>query len=375
MTVSRDTHVSILSHAPWESSGGTAFAVRELSSWAVDEGYPVEILAPASTSIFGSGESDVPAAHRPTRLGRLPGEASGPSWKRLATVGRSAAVCAFAERVRRGGVRRAWWVHGVDAALAFTLAPRRGELPWIFHRHQLMATELPCYFASRALKSAAGLLGALLDVVAERAPVQLSIDASLPGTVIPGVVRRTTLAGLEALRAKPAANAPVVYAGNADSYQNLDSLFRACAMLGKPLSLVTSRKEAFAALCGQECAPQVRFVEGGRERQLAALARGGVLVIPREDRNGFPMKALNGLALGLPLVVSEAQSRLRELPGVYRVPLHGDKHQQAQTRAWSEAIAAALAGPKRFTRDLDGFTIDACGDLLHRALESVAFPT
>ena len=116
-----------------------------------------------------------------------------------------------------------------------------------------------------------------------------------------------------------------MYAGNADTYQDLPVLFDAISRIPEVgLLVVTGSSTAglrqLAATTGIP-AERLRLVESTRFRDtLDALCVGVAAGLPRTSCAGFPIKLLNQLALGLPTVAAEGSAA--DIPGVVVVPNH-----------------------------------------------------
>ena len=109
----------------------------------------------------------------------------------------------------------------------------------------------------------------------------------------------------------------VVYAGNPDSYQNLDVLMKAMKRIPHVGLLLVSASN-LDRWKGSGL-PRLRCVQTSDFNEVCSyIASADVAVLPREVCSGFPIKLLNYLALGIPTVCAEGSSI--DLPGVIPFP-------------------------------------------------------
>jgi glycosyltransferase involved in cell wall biosynthesis len=177
-------------------------------------------------------------------------------------------------------------------------------IPLLYHAHNLMGDELETYFEGRLLRGVSALLGRALD---RRVPRLADQCVS---------VSRHTQARLIELTGSPVAYQPpaveygersgnpvasdVVYAGNMDGYQGIELLDEALQRLPLLRCTVVSR----APWCGRA---QVHWVRERSFAQVKAHLEGARLaVLPRCVPSGFPVKLINYLYAGLPVVACQS---------------------------------------------------------------------
>ncbi len=221
--------------------------------------------------------------------------------------------------------------HNLEGPLIAYLVRFLTGVPVVYHAHNALTDELPCYFRSRFMRQVARGLGALLDRrVASEADYTIALSDRLAAflavrgaagrvaTVVPAV-GQIPLRG----QATPAEESLplIMYAGNLDPYQNLDCLLegfdRVCAAEPQARLVVVTHKGAHpetrarAAVLARRPGVSVRvvnsFAAAARE-----LSRGDVLVCPRTSWSGFPIKVLNYMALGRPVVQARASAHAIE---------------------------------------------------------------
>lgn len=211
--------------------------------------------------------------------------------------------------------------HHVEALAAALVARGRTGIPVVYEAHTLLGEELPSYLPGPAPPWAAA--GAALErALATRADAVVALSTRAARRFrelgcarvgwVPPALDPADFAG-----PAPADPRRVVYAGNADAYQDLPVLHAAMARL-PDLELRVVPVAPWA-------------------RARAELAGAGVAVLPRAVCGGFPMKLLNALALGVPVVVAAGSAR--GLPGEVVVA-------DRDPGALAAGIRRALAGPR-----------------------------
>ena len=109
----------------------------------------------------------------------------------------------------------------------------------------------------------------------------------------------------------------VIYTGNLDQYQDLDLLFFAFKEVLKTISdaqliiLSHCKSEAYRRLAERlGMSEHCRFIpENGFQTTLAWLARSQVAVCTRTSASGFPIKLLNYMGTGCPIVASQGSAK------------------------------------------------------------------
>jgi glycosyltransferase involved in cell wall biosynthesis len=257
---------------------------------------------------YGHGTSEDTSGlplHRGGRIAlrkrrRAPGPASPKPLLDLALV-------ATVQRVaREGTVSTSIFAHNYEALLV-ALAAR--ACPVVYHAHNTMEDELPHYF-QRCARGPRGF-GRWLDQSRVSAPrPRPSQCAARPPS------RRTCIAcGCDPARVQVVpppvwtrewepmrvgdALPPVLYAGNLDPYQNLPLLLAAMDIVRNELPharlhLATSANDT---LPGAETVGTADF-----DSLRNLLAHDAVFAIPRTAWSGYPVKILNAMAVGMPVV-------------------------------------------------------------------------
>ncbi len=244
--------------------------------------------------------------------------------------------------------------HNYEAPLAGYLVRAMTGVPVVYSSHNTMGEELHLYYQSPWARRGAQWLGRQLDgeipkradhclVLAEDArPVleAMGVSPERVSVLSPGVLleqfpkcsQEDARRSLGLSQGCPL----VLYTGNPDRYQDIDLLLSAFATVKRSLpnarlvlvshsTLEDYRSQAEALKGGVELR-----VEAGFERMREYLWAADVFAIPRGACSGFPIKLLNAMAAGLPVVATEASAKavLHEETGLV-VP-NGDSSAMAQ---------------------------------------------
>jgi len=226
--------------------------------------------------------------------------------------------------------------HNYEAPLAASLARVWTGTPMVYSAHNTMREELPTYFEGRATQYLLRRVGTLLDRTVPRlADHAIALGPSTVDVLLGLGCREVTCVppGVEPddLRpARPARLPPgawVVYAGNPDRYQDLDVLLAAMHRVPEARLLLVSASSLDAL--GAAAPPGTRCVRTADFEQVRSLlAAADLAALPRSVCSGYPIKLLNYLGMGLPVVAAAGSARC--LPGVVVVP---DRDPAAMARA------------------------------------------
>lgn len=339
--------VLMLAACPFPTAGGTQALIRRIAAELSASG-AVEVHL--VTYAFGEGEVGAFDRGEPYTIHRAlpaPGHrrlAAGPSWGR--PVADALLVGAALRLARRPGFALLH-AHNYEGALAAALVSSASGLPWVYHAHNLMGEELETYCApGSALAWASRGFGRLLDRAVPRlADRSIAVNPWTAAALRRCGARHVAVIppAIDALEGGELASpgADVVYAGNLDGYQGLEAMLRGWRLLAsrRPqtrFALVTAdpapRAAALLQAAGLEGAVEV--AHPARPAEVAPWLRAAsVAVLPRVVPSGFPIKLLNYLHAGCPVVACAGGAQgLDEASGVVSVP-DGD----------AEALALALA--------------------------------
>jgi len=205
--------------------------------------------------------------------------------------------------------------HHVEALLACVLADPAGRIPLVFHQHALLEPELPTYarpslspllcaagrIADRTLPRAADHI-ICLCADSERRMIGHGFPADHISLLRPAVVdippsRHTPSSRRSSLTA--------VYTGNLDRYQNVDTLLRAAALVDRnhPGAVRLRIVTAEAPPSTEPAVPVEYLPHGDFNHAWRCMIDADFAVIPRCLPGGVPIKLVNALAAGMPVIV------------------------------------------------------------------------
>ncbi|MFC1888536.1 glycosyltransferase family 4 protein [Thermodesulfobacteriota bacterium] len=232
-----------------------------------------------------------------------------------------------------------------EALVAGLLVRGLCNVPVLFHSHAVLTEELHRYFTSRWIRTisraTAQTIDNLLPAAADGCIASSVEDAAFyvskgarserVSVVPPPFFEEEFEADHEAGHDAGATDRrppTVVYAGNLDPYQDLEVLFHAfkkvSALISDARLIILSRSDfrQYRNLAGKlGIAERCRFVEeNGFKTTLVQLARSSVAVCTRTSSSGFPIKLLNYMGAGCPIVASEGSAKdIRHLHDGYIV--------------------------------------------------------
>ena len=197
--------------------------------------------------------------------------------------------------------------HNYEALIAALLSGRR---PVVYFAHNAMADELPYYCAHPETARRAARLGRWFDnafphratrviVPHRRLAGYLVLRGCDPGrvTVVPPPIDHTPF---DAAQSDTAVLAPpVLYAGNLDAYQNLPLLTAVMERVrqAKPEARLQVASAEPSDMPDTEYLPTPDF-----DTLRRALLEDVIVAVPRVSWSGYPIKMLNAMAAGRPVV-------------------------------------------------------------------------
>lgn len=257
------------------------------------------------------------AHHRTSDFPRYRSLRSGPAWQKpLLDIGLARTTLGLLARVRPHLIH-AHHYEGLTAALA-----SRPAVPVIYHAHTLLEPELPTYFSNAIARAGATVSGLAADrILPQMADHCIAISLYLREalvahgidpekvTYVPPALNRETHSDE---RSRPSDKATLVYLGNLDRYQGIESMLRCFARVREHhpearLRIVTdsdpSRCMSLATSLGIEGGLGVE-PHGDWDTVLPRLLAARVAMVPRRIPGGFPIKLINYLHAGVPVVAS-----------------------------------------------------------------------
>jgi glycosyltransferase involved in cell wall biosynthesis len=241
-------------------------------------------------------------------------------------------------RVRRDAID-VIHAHNYEAAIAGLLVARATGCRLVYHGHSALEAELPTYAQGTRTPRWLGRLGRLLDrEVPRRADFCIAVTEELGERLRHAGVAASRLACIApvaaphelGLRAPEAAADPaslVCYVGNLDRYQNLDFLLRSFrrvrARLARARLVLLTHETGRAAMSSE---PGVDVVTARTYGEVCdRLAAADVVVCPRTERSGFPMKLLSYMAAGKAIVAAAGSAKGLRDGVTARVVADGDE--------------------------------------------------
>jgi glycosyltransferase involved in cell wall biosynthesis len=311
--------IAMVAACPFPSRQGSQVFVREMCERLGERGHDVHLVT------YGQGEPfrDERFTHHRTR--RLPGDDAMRSGPTLLKPVLDAMLAFSLDRLLSSARFDVVHCHNYEAAAVGIAVRTKQRVPVVYHSHNLMGDELPTYFDRPRAKAAAGRFGRLLDSqIPRRADHTVALCDQSAGvlrelgvgreriSVVPPAVGDSTAFVRDGGGAKRSPGRFVVgYCGNLDRYQNLDALVRGCAIsaarsdLDLELRLIThgpenreiSRLRDFSGSADLRVVPCRDYAAAAAE-----MAVCDVLTLPRRSGSGFPIKLLNYMSLGRPIV-------------------------------------------------------------------------
>lgn len=295
-TEPRSLRAGFLGACPYPVPQGSQVFLRDHALAFAEAGHAAHLI----TYAHGVGEdlSGLPH-HRGTAFPFAKQTRSGPG---LAKPFLDLALVPTVRRVVREQQLGVIFAHNYEALLV-ALAAR--ACPVVYHAHNTLEDELPHYF--RGARWAAGLGRRLDRAFPRRAHAVAVPHAALRGHLLgcgcdPArvqIVPPPVWIDDFPLMRVGAGIPPVIYAGNLDPYQNLPLLLAAMQILRE--TLPEARLKILTGspgdIPGAEVIPNADF---GTLRE--TLGQDGVFAVPRTAWSGYPVKILNAMAAGMPVV-------------------------------------------------------------------------
>jgi glycosyltransferase involved in cell wall biosynthesis len=306
--------VAVVAACPFPSLRGSQVLIRELAEHLAAAGHVVHVVT------YPAAQHLVPvrriAIHR---VANVPGLATVEplGWRKLVL---DLLLAVLLYRVIRRERIQIVHAHNVEGPLVAWAIRCLTGVPVVYHAHNAPSDELPCYarspWARRLMAWAGALLDALLVRISDRA-IALSdrLGAFLAARGAAGrvaVIPPGVSVPSGAARPLRRSGRPVIaYAGNLDPYQDLPLLLAAFARVRRerPAARLVLITHGAAPRAAAQMAARLRGSDGVSVLVVATfaaalrhLAAADLVVCPRGSWSGFPIKVLNYMRLGLPIV-------------------------------------------------------------------------
>ena len=355
--------IVMVAACPFPANHGGAASIREMSDALVKLGHRVHIVTYPVREEIPIGDVIVHRVSAPfLRQGKVK---IGPSWEKF--VYNPLMMARLVSVVRRNRID-VIHAHNYEGAMIGWIAKLLTRRPMLYNAVNTMSDELPSYNFIRP-RGLAVLLARILDFIVPRSgDVVTAVSDSLRDTLVSGGVAKDKVfvvpAGVNldmfeggdgaAVRAEHGlGNAPLVmYTGALEEFQRIDYLLRAMRevsnavpaaklmIVGNALNEAQKAKHlSMAAELGLE--DRLIFVDSVSLRRLPDyLAAADVAVVPRPDCPGHPVKLLNYMAAGRPIVSFAGSGK--HIEHLHNGWLAADHDHQAL----GKGIVALLGDPK-----------------------------
>jgi protein involved in polysaccharide export with SLBB domain/glycosyltransferase involved in cell wall biosynthesis len=321
MNHSRKYRVAMVAACPFPSLRGSQVLIRELAESLANAGHSVHVVT------YPTAQHMVPiqriAIHR---VAKLPGlwTARPFGWQKLVL---DLLLLWKVLRVVRREKIDVIHAHNFEAPLISYVVRFLTGVPVVYHAHNALSDELPCYFNRSATRRAAARLGAFLDrwvsgwanysiALSDRLAAFLAVrGGSGRVDVIPPAI--TPLMNGRRPRVRANRGFVIMYAGNLDPYQDIGLLL---AGFERVSSAEPSARLVFVTHQGAHPETQQRAAALARRPGVTVrvvntftaavreLSEADVVVCPRNSWSGFPIKVLNYMALGSAIVHARASA-------------------------------------------------------------------
>lgn len=383
--------ILVVNACPYPAGLGSQVYLRATVDALVSRGHRVRV------AVYGWGEAEG-GTDRAAVLQDTFAASGGPAAGGKAAVLRTRVLGRIPDRVTSGPVRRKWLD---DAALwrllrriratdppeivcahnheALAIAAAAGFRRIVYFAHNALAEELPWYASSDRGRMLAGYIGHVADtLLPRRAALVITPHRRLAGYLVlrgcpPEKIRILPPPADSRLLALPLPDPEqmepcpaVVYAGNLDAYQNTGLLVRAMqeARMSRPNMRLLMLSRDPAVIAGAEV-----MADHGMETLAAVLSQDVIVATPRAGWSGYPIKLVNALAAGKPVVVTASaawgvEDQVHALVvgdndgrGMAEALVRLVDHKELRLRVGRQARALALERhhPERYADQLDTF--------------------
>jgi len=291
--------IAMVAACPYPVPQGSQVLLRTTAEMIAARGHDVHLVVYG----YGFGADDGGLRiHRGTRIPGMRRTAAGPSWGK--PVADLTLVATLRRVVREEGIDIVH-AHNYEGLLVALAA---GTRPIVYHAHNAMSDELPHFLpggraVGRWLDMTFPKRADRVIVLHDRLRDYLVECGCAPSriAVIPPSVDTTQFEAGAVSADMPA----LLYTGNLDAYQNLDLLYGAVSRVRAAEPRVRLR----VATADAADIPGAEMVRVEDLNALRNVLREDVIVIsPRTSWSGYPIKLLNAMAAGKPIVACKSAS-------------------------------------------------------------------
>jgi glycosyltransferase involved in cell wall biosynthesis len=285
---------------PYPVPQGSQVFLRDTARALHDRGHDVHLV------VYGNGSGEDDSGLPLHRCPRLPGDSETKAGPSLIKPILDLILLQTLRRVIRQEKIDLVCAHNYEALLVALLV---STCPVLYFAHNVMGDELPHYFKRKWFP---GKVGHLVDCLFPRRAQGIVVPHHrLQSHLLENGCSREQIyvvpppIDVDQFRRGPVSSEipSVLYAGNLDAYQNLDLLFDAM----KKVRETIPKAELLIATAQQGDFPNAQRIHVPNFEALnPILAQDRVLAIPRVSWSGYPIKLLNAMAAGRPVVACDS---------------------------------------------------------------------
>lgn len=316
--MSAPLNVAVVAACPYPAPRGTPIRIQRLAEGVAARGHQVHLV----TYHYGRGKlAPSVSVHRIPAIGSYRDLSPGPTYIKVALLDPLLSV--KLRQVLRQHRIDVIHAHHFEGLLVAAAARGRVRVPVVFDAHTLLTSELPCYRLGLPLPAKQWIAGALdrhlpaladhVITVTERIRDRLLHLRSVPAdkvSVVPNGVESDVFG--ESAHPRPSGGTwspTLIFTGNLAPYQGIDLMLHALRKVldrrsDVRLKIVSdSSFEQYGALVRDlGIGGSIDLVPAPFEEIPGLLAGASVAVNPRTDCDGIPVKLLNYMAAGKPVV-------------------------------------------------------------------------
>jgi glycosyltransferase involved in cell wall biosynthesis len=324
--MNRKYKIAVVAACPFPYPRGTPIRIMRMSEGLAARGHEVHVI----TYHLGQNVEDLPfKIHRIPNVRTYHKLSPGPTYQKIAILDVLLCMKLF-EVVHRANFD-VIHAHHFEGLLASLPVARANHIPLIFDIHTLLTSELPKYPMGLSVQTLQNI-GNLLDhLLPQRADHIVSVTDLIRSRLIDEIGIRpdhvtTIYGGVEAdhfsLQTPPAPDSSIrtlIYTGNLAPYQGIDLMFQAFRKLldKRPeirLKIITNSSiEPYSDTIAKLGLQNNLIVEEADYFHIPAhLHLADIALHPRVHSDGLPLKLLNYMATGRPIISFQGSAEVLE---------------------------------------------------------------
>jgi glycosyltransferase involved in cell wall biosynthesis len=324
--MNRKYKIAVVAACPFPYPRGTPIRILRMSEGLAARGHDVHVI----TYHLGQDMEDLPfQIHRIPNVPTYHKFSPGPTYQKVAVL--DALLCIKLFKVIHNAGFDVIHAHHYEGLLASLPVARMNHIPIVFDVHTLLASELPHYslglsasmlqrignFFDHLLPHRADHIVSVTNFIRNRLINEIGIKPNFVTTIYGGVE-----AGHFSLQTPPVpdpSTQTLIYTGNLAPYQGIDLMFQAFRRIldqrpNTVLKIITSSPiEPYSDLISKLELRNNLIVEDADYFHIPAhLHSANVALHPRVHCDGLPLKLLNYMATGRPIVSFEGSAEALE---------------------------------------------------------------